>query len=364
MVPPEPLTIAPADGTASPHQGPAVFLIWPRQAQPYLGRTKVFRRRITRLIEKWNLVEVAERIEYWPVASRLEQWLLSYSLAKRHFPDSYERVLRLPKPPYVKLIQANEFPRTQVSTRLSGAHNLFFGPFVNRHSAELFESQFLDLFQLRRCQEDLVPSPDHPGCIYGEMLKCLRPCQGVVTMDEYSSEARRVADFLHTRGRNLLDTTAAARDRASAALEFEQAAQQHARSERILQIVRSAGDLACNTANLHGVAITAAVPPQTVLLWFIREGCWLAPTSFSVAPVTGKPVSMDARLRELTTTLESPHATLALRQDHLALLSKWYYSSWRDGEWLSFDEWESIPYRKLVNAIARVAAGRSDSLKS
>jgi hypothetical protein len=34
---------------------------------------------------------------------------------------------------------------------------------------------------------------------------------------------------------------------------------------------------------------------------------------------------------------------------------RWYSSSWRDGEWIDI-EWPSkIPYRKLVNAIARVS---------
>jgi hypothetical protein len=47
--------------------------------------------------------------------------------------------------------------------------------------------------------------------------------------------------------------------------------------------------------------------------------------------------------------------TVRERQEYLALLARWYYSSWRDGEWLGFDSYEDIPYRKLVNAVARVA---------
>ena len=38
----------------------------------------------------------------------------------------------------------------------------------------------------------------------------------------------------------------------------------------------------------------------------------------------------------------------------LALLARWYYSSWRDGEWLPFDGFPALPYRKLVNAIHRI----------
>jgi hypothetical protein len=47
------------------------------------------------------------------------------------------------------------------------------------------------------------------------------------------------------------------------------------------------------------------------------------------------------------------------RQEYLALLARWYYSSWRDGEWLAFDSYDDIPYRKLVNAVSRVTHGDS-----
>ena len=43
------------------------------------------------------------------------------------------------------------------------------------------------------------------------------------------------------------------------------------------------------------------------------------------------------------------------RQEYLALLARWYYSSWRDGEWLPIESFDNLPYRKLVHAISRVA---------
>ena len=75
----------------------------------------------------------------------------------------YERLVKLRMPAYVKLILSNEFPRTQVTTRLAAGPALYYGPFRTRAAAELFENQFLDLFQIRRCQENLEPSPQHRG---------------------------------------------------------------------------------------------------------------------------------------------------------------------------------------------------------
>ena len=98
-------------------------------------------------------------------------------------------------PPYVKVILNNPFPRTQVTTHLGRAPAVYFGPFRARSTAELFESQMLDLFQMRRCQDDLAPSPAHPGCMYGEMGMCLRPCQEVVGPEEYRHEVDGWSSF-------------------------------------------------------------------------------------------------------------------------------------------------------------------------
>jgi excinuclease ABC subunit C len=165
----------------------AVYVIHPKRGEPHLGRTNILRRRLTRIFAKWQLAGIADRVEYWPTASRLEQWILSYHLGLTLFPEDPARALRLPRPAYVKLLLANPFARTQITTRLAGARNVFFGPFASRASADQFEAQLLDLFQLRRCQEDLAPAIDHPGCVYGEMRRCLRPCQLAVSPEEYSS---------------------------------------------------------------------------------------------------------------------------------------------------------------------------------
>ena len=54
--------------------------------------------------------------------------------------------------------------------------------------------------------------------------------------------------------------------------------------------------------------------------------------------------------------LEPPDDT-AERQDSLALLRRWLYSSWRQGEIVVFEGFDRIPYRKIVNAISRVMRG-------
>jgi hypothetical protein len=302
-----------------------------------------------------NLREVVTRVEYWLTASRFESMLLHYALAKQHFPEDYLRLIKLRMPAYVKLILANEFPRTQVTSRLSGGPGLYYGPFRTRAGAELFENQFLDLFQIRRCQENLEPSPQHPGCIYGEMNMCLRPCQLVVGRDEYLSEVHRVQEFLAGDGAALVSVTAAARERLSQEMNFEEAARQHKRLERIQEVLGLRDDLVCDIDRLYGVAVAPSVAPDRVLLWFVYQGSWQAPHEFSLT----SQVSLDARLRELVAGIEPVAAPLAEKQEHLALLARWRYSTWSDGEWIGFHALDQLPYRKLVRAISRVRQGRT-----
>ena len=354
-----------AELEALPNQ-PAVFLLWPAQGQPYLSKTGLLRRRLLRLLKErerpsrlLNLRHTVASIEYRLTGSAFESTLVFYEQARTHFPRTYLELMKLRMPPYVRLVLNNPFPRSHITTHLTRSAGLYFGPFRTRASAERFESQCLDLFQVRRCQEDLVPAPGHPGCIYGEMALCLRPCQQVVGESEYAGEVARVVEFLRTDGRSLLETLAHSRDTLSRDMLFEEAARQHKRYEKVQEVLRLRDELARELESLHGVAITPSLAPDAVELWFLRDGCWCDPVRFGFEVHEGKPVSLDRQLRETLATVAPQKLTIRERQEYLALLARWYYSSWREGEWLPFDSYKEIPYRKFVNAISRVARRES-----
>jgi excinuclease ABC subunit C len=355
----EPSTALPSQIESIPDQ-PAVFLLWASAGQPYLARTALLRRRLKRLISESdrvsrlpNLRGVIERIEYWLTGSQIESALVHLELARRHFPDDWPRITRLRPPCFVRLTLDNPFPRTMVTTRLGRA--LFYGPFASRAAAEHFQNGVLDLFQIRRCEENLAPSPNHPGCIYGEMNRCLRPCQEAVSIDEYHGEAARVEQFLRTRAESLVEITEVARDRASAEMQFEEAERMHQRLTRIREVQASGGELARSIAELNGIAVTRSAKgdaPEAgaVELWFLVGGSWQEPRRLSVSEDAAV-LSMDRRLREIVSTIGPSGAP---NLEHLSILLRWHSSSWRDGEWIGFESLDKIPYRKLVNAIGRV----------
>lgn len=355
----EPVQITPAEIDALPDQ-PAVFLLWAGAGTPYLARTALLRRRLRRLVSNrdrisrvLNLEGVAERIEYWLVGSNLEASLVHLELAQRYFPEDWPRITRLHAPAFVRLTLDNPFPRTMITTRLG--KGLLYGPFASRAAADRFNEALLDLFQIRRCEENLAPAPDHPGCIYGEMNRCLRPCQQAVSKEEYRGETARVEEFLRTGGASLRHTAEAARDRASAEMRFEEAAQMHQRAVRIGEVQALSGELARSLDSLAGVAVTPSIAKDWIDLWFLAAGRWQEPRRIALSEMAGAGQSLDRRLREIASGI-APAAEPNL--EHLAILIRWQGSSWRDGEWIGFESFDKLPYRKLVNAVGRVAGAR------
>jgi excinuclease ABC subunit C len=353
----EPAIVRPEDIGQVPDR-PAVFLLWAAEGKPYLARTSLLRRRLKRLLSDrdrtsrlLNLRGVAERIEYWATGSQLAAWLIHLELAQRYFPEDWPRLTRLRPPAFLRLTLDHPFPRTMITTRLG--RGLFYGPFAGRATAERFEAGLLDLFQIRRCEENLAPTPAHPGCIYGEMNRCLRPCQQAVSIEEYRSEAARVAQFLSSGGASLKESAEAARDRASAEMQFEEAERQHQRVTRIGEVQALSGELARSLDRLNGVAVAPSAEAESVELWLLTAGRWQEPRVVSLSEAAGVGMSLDHRLRDIISG-----ATPAGEPDleHLSILLRWHGSSWRDGEWIGFDSPAKVPYRKLVNAISRVAA--------
>lgn len=343
-----------------------VFLIEFSAGRPYLGRSADLRKRLARLLappnaisKRLNVRDIARRVYFQSAGSKFEaDWLL-YRIARFHRPDDYRRFLKLIRPPFLKVHLNNRFPRTYVTTRLTAKRALFYGPFQSRAAAERFENAFLDFFTIRRCEEQLDPSPDHPGCIYGEMNLCLRPCQAACGDDRYQSEVGRVLSFLNTDGRSLLREIEEARDAAADKMEFEAAAKQHERLAKVKDALRLRGELARDIDELHGVVVQRSCEESAVELTLLYKGTLQPVGPLNCGSDSGRPISLDSKVRELLESMDWVDAAPAEKSEHLAILRRWYFSSFRRGEFVPVAAMDRMPFRKLVNAISRVASGRN-----
>jgi excinuclease ABC subunit C len=330
---------------------------------PYINRSSALRRRVTRLLDpapesgkRLNLRDTARAIWYRQTGSVFESNLLLWRLNRSFFPESYRRRLRMRPPVMVKLNWENEYPRCYLTRRLSADSGTYFGPFPSRLAADRFLQSFLDLFLIRRCVETIVPDPAHPGCMYGEMKMCLRPCQAATTRDAYLEESAKVRDFLATRGASLLRVLETEREIAAADLEFERASEIHKRLDKV-KLALDLPDLVTDLERLHGIVIQTSHVAQAVELFPVFRGYLLPQITLPLAmdPETGKPISLDTRLREALAGIAfEPHGR---RAEQLALLARWFYRGTRKGEFIAMESFERPAYRRLVNAIGRVARG-------
>ena len=391
-----------ADFFAAIPARPGIFLLEMRGAgtgagaQPYLARTADIRRAAERLLgapeaasKQLNLRDVTARIRYRVTGSKFEQNLAFYQNARLYFPSRYRELMRLRPPAMLKVNLRNPYPRCYVTRRIRGDEGFYFGPFGSRRSAEDFSESFLDLFKTRRCQIKIRRDPEYPGCMYSEMKMCLAPCFAGCTQEEYDVEIGRVLESLESTGAALTEQLAQERAAASEALDFERAAALHKRLDKVTAVLRGMPDLARRIEELDLVILQRSAELQTIAVFPARGGMLEEPIFLRFAEISSEPRSVEAILKTAlepgwseagsdvegerrmqkreeevpagATSQRNLRARYGLRaaspdlHDHLALLTRWFYSKPREGEMLFRDKvW---PYRRMLRACSRLLAG-------
>jgi excinuclease ABC subunit C len=351
---------------------PAVFLLRgsDETAQPYVSKTANLRRRLLRLLsvpeertKRLNLRERVRFIEYSPTGSDFESGFLLYQLLRATFPETYGDRLRMRWAPLVRLHLENEYPRASVTTRLGrlSARSLYYGPFPSRAVAEKFMNDSLDFFKMRRCVDDLHPDPKFPGCIYSEMKMCIAPCFKGCTDEEYRQEVGRVQAYFDTGGHSLVREISMQRDALSADLDFENAAAQHARLEKVKPVAGQLPEIVRRMDRLAGVIVQPSTEANCVALFRVEQGFMSGPLSFFIQPPEHtKSQSMESRVEACLAESKDPGAGSALEtMEHLSILKRWYYRSSRVGEIFLADDKGNLPMRKVVRGIGRVFRGES-----
>jgi excinuclease ABC subunit C len=337
-------------------------------AAPYLGRTQDLQRRLRRVLRKatgnsrlLNLREMTRRIEYQYAGSPFEMQWLVYHLNRHYYPRQYRARLRLKAPALLKLNLRNRFPRLYPTRRISKDGSLYFGPFPSRAAAERFAGEFLDLFKIRRCVEDLDPNPDHPGCIYSQMRMCLAPCFQGCSDGEYHEEVARVIEFLDSEGRSLRQNLAAERDHASEELDFERAAQLHRKVEKLQAALSLKPEPVRNVSDLHAVLVLPGAQPKTIAFFLLYSGKLRGPALLDLGENVSSPLSLDERFRLLFDALlgQEDNFPAASAWEHLSLFARWYYSSFRQGELVMLPSPSQIPHARLIRICRKIVANPS-----
>jgi hypothetical protein len=85
------------------------------------------------------------------------------------------------------------------------------------------------------------------------------------------------------------------------------------------------------------------------------SGFWQEPVIFEALENDLSPASLETRLRELLTPIVLDSSRDGHQAENLAVFARWYYSSWRDGDWVAWTAPGQAGYRKLARAVIKLA---------
>jgi hypothetical protein len=112
----------------------------------------------------------------------------------------------------------------------------YFGPFPGGSAAQRFIDGLADAFHLCRDVRCLRQAPRGRRCSYGQMGKCLCPCDGTIAAADYARVVAEAVEFVAGDRRPLAQRFAAEMKQAAAALQFERAGEIRAKLKRLEEL--------------------------------------------------------------------------------------------------------------------------------
>ncbi|HEU4503858.1 MAG TPA: excinuclease ABC subunit UvrC [Nitrospira sp.] len=181
------------------------------------------------------LVSQIADLETMITRSELEALILESNLVKRHRPR-FNVVLRDDKQyPYLRLPVKDRFPRLSIVRRVQKDGALYYGPYTPAGALRETLKVIKKVFPLATCTIDIDGKAER-ACIEFEIKRCMAPCTGQQTQEDYHRIVRQVRQFLEGHDRELIDELRSQMDAAAAREEFEEAARLR---DRIFKIERT-----------------------------------------------------------------------------------------------------------------------------
>jgi len=200
-----------------------------------------------------SMVAKVDDIEFLVVKNEVEALVLESNYIKQYRPK-YNVLLRDDKNyPYIKVSLTEDFPRVYRVRSFQRDGNRYFGPYTNSGAVDSTLDLLNKLFAFRTCRYDASnwapPINAEPPAGWKQRLlarpctqfyihRCIAPCVGYATREEYDAVIQQVILFLEGKHEEVVDNLRKKMDEAADNLNFEEAARIRDRIravERILE---------------------------------------------------------------------------------------------------------------------------------
>src|SRR5215472_7713910 len=270
----------------------------------YVGKAKSLRPRVRSYFQKTTdtraqigqLPARVADIEVIVTGSEVEALHLEQNLIKRHRPPFNVRLRDDKSFPYIAVTVEDEYPRVMFTRERHRPGVWYFGPYANAKKVRETLDVLNRVFRYRPCEG---PKPGrHSGipCLDYHIDRCLAPCVGYVSKEDYRGIIDQVIEFLSGETEPIQRQLEQKMRDAAAEERFEEAARYRNRLRSVQHLAeRQAADRrSVGTVDVIGLA--ADGDRAVVQVFPLRDGRLIDRYSFHLENVGGQ---------DLTTILES-----------------------------------------------------------
>lgn len=199
----------------------------------YVGKAKVLKNRVKSYFQKSKnhsekvkvMVKNIAEFEYIVTDSEMEALILECNLIKKYNPK-YNILLKDDKfYPFIKITVNDDYPRVFVTRRFAKDGSKYFGPYTNGSAVYETLDLIYKIFPLRNCKLVIKENGEKVRpCLNYHIKKCLGPCGGHISKEEYGKMINDIIDILSGKETYITKMLKSDMEKAAEELEFEKAA--------------------------------------------------------------------------------------------------------------------------------------------
>ena len=196
-------------------------IIYVGKAVSLKNRVRSYFRKTNKTQRIINMVSLIDHFEYIVVDSEAEALILECNLIKENRPK-FNVLLKDDKTyPYIKIDVKSDYPGVFITRKLVNDGSKYFGPYANPGAAKEMLDFIKQRYKIRQCKN--FKYGDRP-CLNYHIKRCLAPCMGYVSKEEYRKQIDEIIDFLDGKQDKVIKEIEKQMKEASEKLDFEQAA--------------------------------------------------------------------------------------------------------------------------------------------
>ncbi len=180
-----------------------------------------------------DLRQITRRVLWRLAPSHFECDLKLLELASRTWPRRLADHVSWRPAWFVHADAEETYPHFQRTRDVFSRDGKYVGPFPDGRSAGRFVDALQDAFYLCRDFSSLRKAPAGSRCVYAQMGRCLCPCDGSMSMEDYRGVVARAMDFAAGSRDDFAGDLRARMKQAAGTLQFERAAELKARIKRL-----------------------------------------------------------------------------------------------------------------------------------